>query len=251
MLTFGTTYNSDDFLNRSFRGAIDEMRIYRRLLSSDEIEQLFTDSSRSLELTFDDPPGQLEFEDSSVNGLAGNCDDESVCPDSGILGRSNQSARFDGDDFLRLSSNAELLGLEDANFTAMAWVKLAPEGSGNRTILGTNSSSSRQGLQLMVDGNNRPFMGFSGGSELTASIIFEPDKRYHLAWRYHLNEPNENGGLDDVKQSAIFVNGINVGSLTGVEHFRGTGQVVVGRSANDNYFQGMIDHLVVVQTGSM
>ena len=43
---------------------------------------------------------------------------------------------------------------------------------------------------------------------------------------------------DDVKQSAIFVNGINVGSLTGVEHFRGTGQVVVRSFCERQLFPG-------------
>ena len=38
-----------------------------------------------------------------------------------------------------------------------------------------------------------------------------------------------------------------MGSLTGFSPFDGTDQVNVGRSLDGNYFQGMIDQLVVVQ----
>ena len=131
--------------------SLDEVRMYSKALSEEEIDQLYRLTTRSVELDFDAVPGEFHFPNSSLSGLGlsgATCVTGDTCPDSGIPGRNNQALDFDASqgEYLTLDSPANELGMTGSSFTVMAWVKGDSFGSGNHTVLGTDGS----GLQLSI-----------------------------------------------------------------------------------------------------
>ena len=230
--------------NDGFKGKMDEIRIYRTALNADEVAQVYAGSVRSLKLTFDEAPGQDIFDDSSGNEYDGTCSGKSGCPDSGIPARDNQAARFDGGvadddgtdgiaDYITLK-DAESLGLKDASFTVLAWVK--PDSlSGDRAILGTTVNQTQRGLHLILR-DGKPYFGFYNADTASGTTL-STDKWTHLAWRYD---------KDNLTQS-IYINGQLDAQGIGKAPFLGADTVYVGRSLSGGYFDGLIDHLVIVK----
>ena len=223
-----------------FKGDLDEIRLYRSALTAEEAIALYEGSLRSLELPFDEPPGQDILADVSSNQFEAICSG-TVCPDSGIPGRDNQSVRFDGvDDVLTLPS-ADTLGLTGNSFTVMAWVK-GSAFSGDQAILGTDGGVGDLSDLFLGTRNGKPYMSFGGvGNDVIGATTLQPDQWYHLAFRYNA------GG----QHQTIYLNGGNTGdawSGAGVrDSFEGTGVLRVGSADGGNHFQGLIDHLVIVR----
>ncbi|MCP5095662.1 MAG: hypothetical protein GY943_08935, partial [Chloroflexi bacterium] len=221
-----------------FQGKMDEIGLYSVALNADEVDQLFEGSIRGLELSFDEPPGQDIFTDATSNGFDGVCSGGS-CPDSGIPGRSNQAVRFDGaSDYLTLEDTLTL-GMYDNSFTFMAWVK-GDAFNGDRAILGTDGSNGDRKDLLLGVRNGKPYMSFGGnGNDIIDTTTLQPDSWYHLAFRY-----NSNG-----KHQAIFINGVRTAySGGGVRSsFIGLDAVRMGSALGGNYFDGLIDDLVLVR----
>jgi len=239
-LRLGAPYNNPSAL--AFRGQVDELRFYSKALSADQMAVLVDESARSLNLAFDEPPGQTRFADTSPNSFAGSCAGAN-CPDSGLAGRDNQAIRLNGTSHYVTLETADVLGLTQSNFTVMAWVK-GEAFSGAKTILGTDSapSVSLNGLQLAVK-DTQPYMSFYGsGNDLTGNTSLSAGQWYHLAWRYEYES-------DDVpvKKMTLFVNGVEDSSATNRDAFSGTGVVSVGRSWQSSYFDGLLDNLVIVK----
>jgi len=70
-----------------FVGGLDELAIYRRALSADEVRDLYRGVDRRLEIRFDEAPGRDTFYDHSGNNFNGVCDYAAgKCPDSGLPG---------------------------------------------------------------------------------------------------------------------------------------------------------------------
>ena len=232
--------------NNAFKGKLDDIRVYRSSLSAADVTEIYEAANRSLELAFDEAPGQDIFADTSGNNYDGTCSSTS-CPDSGIPGRANQAVRFDGGvadddgndgvaDYITLEDTGAL-GLYDSSFTVLAWVK-ADDVSGTRSILGTTTQTTNQGLQLALV-NGKPYLSFYNNSLMGESTI-QAGQWVHLAWSYDY----------DTGEQEIFVNGVDDNPSTveiGANPFVGTGTIYVGKSFNGNYFDGMIDHLVIVQ----
>ena len=233
--------------NNAFKGKLDDIRVYRSSLSAADVTEIYEAANRSLELAFDEAPGQDIFADTTGNEYDGTCSSTGSggnCPDSGIPGRANQAARFDGGvadddgndgvaDYITLE-DANTLGLYDSRFTVLAWVK-TDTVSGTDTILGTTTQSTQKGLQLaLVDG--KPTMSFYNVST-TGSTTLTAGQWYHLAWVYD----------KDNSTQKIYINGVLDATGTSKAAFLGDGTVYVGKSLSGNPFDGMIDHLVIVQ----
>ncbi|MCX6047480.1 MAG: LamG domain-containing protein, partial [Chloroflexi bacterium] len=229
--------------NDGFKGKLDEIRLYRTALSADEVTSVYEGSVRSLKLTFDEAPGQDIFTDSSGNSYDATCSG-TACPDSGIPGRDNQAARFDGGltdddgydgvaDYLTLK-DAETLGLKNGSFTVLAWIK--PDTlTGDRAILGTDTGQPQQGLQLLLR-NGKPYLGFYNDD--TASNTTLPTKQWtHLAWRYDKTSQTQ----------SIFINGSLDIAQAARPPFLGTGTAYVGRALGGHNFDGLIDHLEIIK----
>jgi len=219
----------------AFYGRLDELRFYSKALSADEVTALYS-NNRTLQLAFDEPPGQSTFADTSPNAFIGSCVGN-ACPDTGLPGRANQAVRFDGsNDVIELPTADVLLG--DESFTVLAWIK-GDDFSDIHTILGTDEEATNKGLRLGVN-HGKVQMGFFNNA-LFSNTVLETDQWYHLAWRYTLDEDSGLG------EQAIFINGTLDKSATDKSPFAGTGTLKVGRSRGGAYFDGLIDHLVIVK----
>ncbi|MFQ5421745.1 MAG: LamG domain-containing protein, partial [Anaerolineae bacterium] len=108
---FATDYDADgegtlhwQSWNQFYEGRLDDLRLYSYALTAADVADLYQSSYRALEMRFDEPPGADTFRDYSGNGVVGVCTPPH-CPDTGLAGRSNQAARFDGlDDYVDASA---------------------------------------------------------------------------------------------------------------------------------------------------
>ena len=224
--------------NDFFQGELNDFRVYQNELSAGRVEALYRSTLVSLDLTFDEAPGQDLFVDESGNGFEATCAWlNNSCPDSGIPGRNNQALRFDGvNDFLTLSADSTNLSLYDSSFTVMAWIK-AGNLSGERAILGNDGGGDFANLMLSLE-NGRPRMAFGGSSSTaTASSALSAGQWHHVAFRYDQH----------ARQQVLFVNGQQVGSSGGRNAYVGTNPLLVGRARGGNHFDGLIDDLVIAK----
>jgi hypothetical protein len=67
--------------------------VYNRALSAAEVEELYQPQSLALRLPLDEPPGAAAFEQPGGNTIQAGC---THCPTSGVPGRIDQAAEFDG-----------------------------------------------------------------------------------------------------------------------------------------------------------
>lgn len=223
-----------DLYSTGFQGQLDEIRLYRDALTAEEAATLYESSIRSVELRFDEPPGQDIFADATSNGFDAVCTG-SLCPDSGIPGRGNQAARFDGVDDRVTFGNAQSVGITGNSFTVMAWVK-ADGVSSSQPILATDGGAGdRQDLILGIH-NGKALLSFGGTTELAGTTTLQPQTWYHLAFRYNA----------DTEIQTLLVDGVVDASASGRASFLGTGSLRVG-NAGSSYFAGLLDHLVIVK----
>lgn len=106
--------------NRPLDGILDDVRVYPRALSIDEINNLY--GAPILQMHLDEAvqnSGVTLYTDDSQVGNEAWCM-SGFCPqsDSGIVGNS---VRLDGESFLKLSPNGQL-NLSDGQFSLLAWV---------------------------------------------------------------------------------------------------------------------------------
>jgi hypothetical protein len=234
-------------------GAVDQFEIYPRVLDALTIRALYgpkpstlSANENTLDLRFDEPPGQDRFTDALGSAAQANCSWlAKSCPDSGIPGRDNQALRFDGaagddgndgvGDYLQISADSTSLGLHNSSFTVMAWINPDSNLSGERAILGNDGGGDFESLMLSLE-NGRPRMAFGGAnSTATASGALSAGQWHHVAFQYD----------KDARQQVIFVNGQQVGSAGGRNAYVGVHPILVGRARGGNYFDGLIDDLVI------
>ncbi|MFN8445016.1 MAG: LamG-like jellyroll fold domain-containing protein [Caldilineaceae bacterium] len=225
-------------LNRDgqgFQGSLDELRIYNHALNDEQISDLYWASSPKIELRFDEAPGQVVVRDSSFSGLDGTCSGNG-CPVTGIQGRINQAARFDGvNDAISLSA-ANTLGLAEHSFTVSAWVK--PKNWIAQPVLGTVSASISNTLYLgLKDGV--PYAKI-GTQEITGTAPANSDKNrwLHLLWQYEFDPIMRKGTLD------FYVDGLHRGKVSNVSPLLGTSPIYLGRYGN-SYFGGDMDQVQI------
>ncbi len=189
---------------------------------------------QALHLALDEAVGATTFADGSGNRLTATCPAGSAtCPTAGEPGRVGNAARFDGDDYLSLGT-AEELRLKDRSFTVAAWVNGDAFGPGrDHTILGTDQAEVNAGLHLMVR-EDKPYMGFYG-NDTPGNTTLSNGEWYHLVWRYDKS----------TGEQAIFVNGALDASDTGHAPFQGSGPVNLGRALSSNYFNGLLDDVII------
>jgi len=170
------------YLSEFFQGNIDDIRIYNRVLSESEIEELF----------------HLDGWRSMYNGLVayypfdGNTDDESGYENDGSVsgaalatdrfGNSNNAYYFDGiDDFIEIDDDSSLdIGFSD--YSIVAWIKTANTINGR--IFSKGSSQCVTGYTMRTSGsNNYAFLenAYDGTCQITLEGITEiNDDEWHL-----------------------------------------------------------------------
>ncbi|MBN1890631.1 MAG: Ig-like domain-containing protein [Thermoflexales bacterium] len=219
-----------------YEGPMDELALYRRTLSADEVLSLYLAAERAFEIDLDETPGRSEFADATANGYTAVCTPP-ACPDSGLPGRFNQAARFDGvDDSLSLNTPG---GIEQ--FTVAAWVRRMPGGNTTyKPIISYGGYSCGFGLGLNADGS--PQAQIKTASAWGAAVDSNPVPDYtwvHLAASY------------DGYTLRLYRDGAFAGSTVapGAE-LACTGSTTIGSKRetvhNDySYFTGYLDQVVL------
>ncbi len=108
--------------DRYFGGRIDGVRVYRRALSQVEIQQLQVSDLVPLNLHFEDPPGTYQFQDANGQPPASCPSSLADCPTSGVPGRWNLAAEFNGSfDYLDAGAAPSVIGTNPLSLAA--WVR--------------------------------------------------------------------------------------------------------------------------------
>jgi subtilisin-like proprotein convertase family protein len=156
-----------------FRGSLDDVAIYRHPLSTEEIDELYRASGLALHLKLDEAPGVASFENAvdlsrQSNAFCAGAGGE--CPTTGVAGRMNQAALFDGSsDWLNTT-----LTLDTAQGGAlMAWVRPTTLGDTTRAVLSTGGwAIVREGLRWKVQ---------NGSTLVDTGAAVTPNEWQHVA----------------------------------------------------------------------
>lgn len=109
--------------DQNFTGILDEVRIYNRALSEDEIRMLYNQKKPILEMKFDEGSGVKAY-DESFNNNDGTLGGDGVGTDlpTWVQGESGTALQFDGtDDYINAGKDSSLN--TSGGFTYAAWVK--------------------------------------------------------------------------------------------------------------------------------
>ncbi|BDU50639.1 LamG-like jellyroll fold domain-containing protein [Haliovirga abyssi] len=229
--------------DRYFNGAIDDVKIYRKALTADEIGKNYV-SKPDLLVYYDfDNEISGKVKDMSYNNNNGIIKGGFHTVDGGIDGKGGY---FDGTgDYLSIDN----LNFGNANgitdLTVMAWVKSSSE---NKQIISSFDRSENFRLSLKDDMNNN--IGWDTSSLGTATDDFGYDKDY-VDGNWHLVAATYSNG-----SKKIYVDGEKVAEKTGVHASKGIGTgadrygfvgtgseatTVDGATGPDYWFNGIMD----------
>jgi len=236
----GTLYWDQD--NDFYKGALDDLRIYPYALTDVQMDDLYTGMQRLLELRFDEAPGRNIFQDYSGNGAVGVCSGD-TCPDSGLPGRANQAARFDGvGDFVALGGGPVIVGADP--FAVSAWVKT--QAAQEQVVIQQQNAVSGYQLRVTADGHvgwwtsgaGLPGVVVTSTADVTCTNALVNDDLWH-----HLVATRERDG-----SGRIYIDGVLCGANAGTVRALTAGTVVIGADTitDTDYFAGLIDHVLVI-----
>ena len=187
---------ASDVPSRYLTGSLDEVRVYNRTLSADEIAQLYrltapTGVDTGLK-------GYWSFNGQDVSDTtaydrsgAGNTGTLTSGPTK-TIGKIGQALRFDGaDDYVNVTQTSGLPIYNSTQHSVAFWVKGA-SNIGNTTVFGEGSTSDGNpmfNIQTAVGGNNGKLDMFirnnGGGADLshvqTTTTVFD-NTWHHVVW---------------------------------------------------------------------
>ena len=235
-----------------FDGLIDEVRIYNRALSANEIARLYriglgSTANRTSTSLDKGLVGHWTFDGADIGSSGTIAKDRSGNNNNGTLtngptrieGKIGQALSFDGvDDYVEIP-NSTVFNTSNGTWSAWINIKNLPGTGENDPIISRHDSgSSFNGLTLRINGD--VFAGqFKNGSgevaDVESTTVVSAGRWYHLAIVFS----QANGGAD-----SIWVNGIKEASGTNSAAWAFNGQVVRFADAIDtfwNIFDGLID----------
>lgn len=214
-----------------FRGLLDDLIIYRRPLDAAEVNELYLSAFAALHLPLDDAPGSNSLENAVDLSRQSNATCSPACPTTGVSGRTNQAALFDGaDDGLATS-----LWLDQSSSsrgaTLMAWVYPGSASSGQHQVLSTGA-----GWSLLRDGGT--WAVFNGSAIINTGVSVDVNRWQHIAAVF---QPGS--GV------RFYKNGVPVGGWMPINYNYSTSPLVVGRHPNGGqHFDGRIDDVRIFST---
>jgi hypothetical protein len=239
---------------RAWPGNIDDVRIYNRALTADEITRLYKlgattkiattlktqpDLERGLvgHWTFDGKDIGPNILDRSGSGNAGNLDFGSSgnTATTTAPGRIGQAMEFDGtDDKIGIADNATL-DFGTGSFTVVAWVKA--EGGDGRIVYKYDNVSTTRGFMLLVNASiQADFKLFDTGGSSQANVGGGPLTDVSDGWHHVV-------GVRDGTATRIYIDGIEKDNNTGATaDVSGTTEMRIGADIfNDKWFDGILD----------
>jgi len=232
------------FPQRFFHGEIDDVSVYKRALSSEEILNMYNDD-KGLELiahySFDG-----NANDDSGNGHKGIVHGVTLTTDR--LGKRNGAYRFDGEnDYIRVS-DAEALRLSNSDFSIGIWFKeYARNDSYQSVLLAKRGSGSNDGWIFSTQGNKRDsragrlYYQVSGGLAPwhQSNQSLELNEWHYAVLTYKKAQ----------QELRVYVDGVldSVCSDMPAPFAEGNSALLIGRdsSSSSYYFNGVIDDIAI------
>ena len=231
-----------------FYGSLDELRIYNYSLAADEVERLHRESARTLEMRFDERPGATTFADHSINKdiHTGICHGD-ACPVTGIAGRANQTARFDGsNDYV--SANEVVQGLTGSALSFGGWVKPDSDQNNRGTVLGFHTAGGGNRNLIFYNYNNsQGFHYYDDDLQWVGSnTVFDPEQWYHVMAVIDQDDEPDN---PEHHNGALYVNGLVEATFKTSVLPATDGQFSIGQewdgSSPSDFFKGFIDQVTI------
>ncbi len=209
----------------SFKGSLDELRIYRRGLSEEEVQRLYAAGAVPYHYTLDDPPGaglntnlfNFKNEGSIANPKVSGFCDPGHCPTSGLPGRSGQAALFTSGQSIKIDNL--MLPATAPGFSI--WVNPNADGQVFNIIKGTSiiSTVTRNGEAFCLDGK-------------CSSTNYAPGQWVHLMVNF------------DQTGSHLYINGFKQADSLSQWGNSGLYQVILGGG-----FSGLLDDFRIPYNG--
>lgn len=218
--------------NRTFDGMIDDVRIYPRLLSESEINDIVT------------PPGPEPLAHWMMDDGAGPTAIDSVGGHDGTLlgplwvaGRVDGALHFDGADDVVEVPHASTLSLS-TQFTIAAWVRNeSPIFGSTHRIISKEATGSSDSYWLGLQGMTL-WTGIGGGF-YSSSTVLVPDTWYHVAVSFD----------DDADELILYVNGTAETISTSTSLTANTAPVRIGANwESGKYWHGLLDDVRIYDT---
>ena len=224
---------------RYFPGIIDDVRIYNRALSSEEIRYHYNRGGPVGNWRFDEGTGTTAYDSSgnNNNGTLTNMDNADW-----VAGKYGTALDFDGtDDYVDVGESTVFDISGTNSITMSAWVKIdafpstASKLSCISMIGETGQDSSAFDKGLCLDDNNKAVFYFFDGAQkrTTGATTLSTGTWYHILGQY------------DGTQGLIYVNGVLDGTLAGSSTYDFTTPQLVFSYYHsgdfDQYFNGIMD----------
>ncbi len=208
-----------------YHGLIDEVAVYNRALTTDEINRSYN-AGLSVALWHMDG----DWKDATGNGNNGTATSAVFSADARV---GTNAGSFDGVS-ASVNGTAYSLPLGNSPRAVSAWIKTG-NGTQNRSILqyGTGSASN---FQLFIDSTNRAAIGTDSGSISGTSIL--SDSQWHYVVGVY-----EGTSTNTVR---IYVDGVQENSGTTSPPGTVNGSFSIGAFlGGGGYFNGLIDEVIV------
>ncbi len=247
--------------NEYFNGQIDDVRIYNRVLSADEILNLYQKASAAKmnisqnEKLTSDLIGLWSFNGPDLSGTTAY--DRSGQGNNGTLtngpaiteGRIGQALNFDGTNDYVTTADADIYSpvVNDMSVSFWAKVPIAATAAGNNACGNIGANMVAKGVnsqwEWTFENDNNTRMCFSvfniagsSGASITSIRTMNDG-----AWHHYAGLMNYSGNF-----ISLYVDGTSAGTAGSLPTMgNGTQPVEIGRRGDGNYFSGSIDDVRV------
>jgi len=240
-LEIGRTYASWTTYQDYFSGLIDEVALYNRMMTNDEINRHYSEGLGRVGLWHLDG----DWTDASGHGNNGTGQNGATFSTDARVG--SQSGSFDGvTDYAEISNPAAALTVGEQSWTVAAWIKSSYTGTGVMSVV-SRTGNADAAHSLFVDGSG--FAGMSvrsdnGDSATASDTVNIRDGKWHQivgmldrkAWVLKLFVD----GKERNNVSAMSLSGVNdAGSPLEI------GRTNVAGGTGQNYFSGLVDEIAI------
>ncbi|MDD5144693.1 MAG: LamG domain-containing protein [Candidatus Pacebacteria bacterium] len=237
-LIFGAEYWGYPATSDRFNGSLDEVRIYNRVLSNDEVRYMYNRKQPIGHWKFDEGQGQKAY-DSSINGNHGTLG-STTASDAGdpswATGTINRALSFDGTNDYVNGGTGSTTDMTTNDFTLSAWIKTSATPDSNQDIIYKRSGAIGYAMMLSSGGLLKFFLGDSGGwTSPTAGSDLRDGNWHHAA----ISFDRDGNALFYADGKHIGSESISARSTT----LSNGGALIVGRygPSADEFFNGSID----------
>jgi hypothetical protein len=231
-----------DHLRHSFKGDIDDVKLYNRALSESEIQSLYDSykpkiSAGSLNKGLIlDMPLTLKYTKNETSGSEIMTDKTPYSNDGQNYGAtiSEEGADFDGvDDYLKISHEASLNTQEE--ITISSWFLTRTNSSGHMNIIGKQYSTAWE-LNIV---NNDLYFNVNIGGNYYSYFLRKDDIVTENTWNHALFTYNSNDGVAKLYFNNVLVDSRNITGLLGINNQ----DIEIGHRGSSLFWNGKISNV--------